>query len=499
MNLAALGYAGAMGTVALTFVFAAAFFVQTWRHRPRDAEYFIFGLLALCQATYAAAAAMGYLALGTDEAPALRATGNLASAAVVASLALLVHFALRYVRSRSERAVMRIVYPLMGVFGLLVVFDAWWLGEPTVETVALFGGSFPVLRARPTIVPIVFGLCEAIAFPAVILLLFRSYRSGRRESVAALVGSVLLLAAAVSDTLGAALGLFPAPPLLSLGFLFFAYVMSLTLVERYGRQSLALADREADLGRRSSELGRALAELEQTQADLVHAEQLAVVGEFAAVITHEVRNPMQIVTNAVSSLRRVRGVTDHTRSLLGIIEEEMVRLERLVSHLLDYARPVVPQTKLVDLEDLLLGCLSQVEPYPDVEASLGCAGEWPDLEADADLLRHAFDNLVQNALQAMDARGELRVRVARRRVDRVACAVIGFEDTGEGMTEQQIEQARMPFYTTRPSGTGLGLAICDRIVDAHGGRLVIASEGGRGTAISVLLPLAPGARLEGER
>src|SRR5690606_3365 len=102
------------------------------------------------------------------------------------------------------------------------------------------------------------------------------------------------------------------------------------------------ARRQLELEQRSEELAGALAELEQTHADLVHAEQLAVVGEFAAVITHEVRNPMQIVTSAVSSLRRVRGVTDHTRSLLGIIEEEMLRLERLVSHLLDYARPVVP-------------------------------------------------------------------------------------------------------------------------------------------------------------
>src|SRR5690606_654055 len=107
--------------------------------------------------------------------------------------------------------------------------------------------------------------------------------------------------------LGPAMGFFRAPPLLPIGFLAFAYAMSHTLVERYGARSQALARRQLELEQRSDELAGALAELEQTQADLVHAEQLAVVGEFAAVITHEVRNPMQIVTSAVSSLRRVRG------------------------------------------------------------------------------------------------------------------------------------------------------------------------------------------------
>src|SRR5690606_15192558 len=114
------------------------------------------------------------------------------------------------------------------------------------------------------------------------------------------------LATVANDILGPALGLFGAPPLLPIGFLAFAFAMGITLVNRYGSQSQALARRQTELEQRSRELASALAELEETQANLVHAEQLAVVGEFAAVITHEVRNPMQIVTSAVSSLRRVR-------------------------------------------------------------------------------------------------------------------------------------------------------------------------------------------------
>jgi signal transduction histidine kinase len=493
--MTALIYSGAVGMVAVTTFFAAAFFVQAWRHRRGDGEYFIFGLLALCVAVYSGVAAAVYARLGLEEAPHLRDLINVAATAIVASLALLIHFALRYLRSRWERTVMRVVYPLMTACALTVVLDAWWIDPMQVQLIAVAGVPLPVVRATPSWVAQLFFLVELLAYLVVVIGFATSYGAGRREMGAALIGSVALLASAVNDILGPAMGLYGAPPVLPFGFLAFAYAMSLTLVERYGARSHTLARQQLELERRSSELAAALAELEQTQADLVHAEQLAVVGEFAAVITHEVRNPLDIVTSAVTSLRLVRGVTDHTRSLLGIIEEEMLRLERLVSHLLDYARPVVPQQQPVDLQELLGGCLLALESFPDIEVTLASKGPWPDLEADGDLLRHAFDNLVQNAAQAMDGRGELRVRVARLWVRGVPCVVVGFEDTGEGMTEQQLEQATMPFYTSRPSGTGLGLSICDRIVEAHGGRLVIASERGAGTAISVILPLQPGARL----
>jgi signal transduction histidine kinase len=89
------------------------------------------------------------------------------------------------------------------------------------------------------------------------------------------------------------------------------------------------------------------------------------------------------------------------------------------------------------------------------------------------------------------------VRVAQRVIDDVDCIVVGVEDTGEGMTEHQLEQALSPFYTTRPSGAGLGLAICDRIVESHGGGLVISSELGVGTAVSVILPIHPDERVHG--
>src|SRR5690606_14189107 len=144
---------------------------------------------------------------------------NVGAAAAVASVALLIHFTLRFVRSRQERKVMRVVYPLMGIFAVTVGLDLWWAGPMRIETMPFWGVSLPVIRATPSWVPMLFFACEAIVYPAVIVTFARNYRSGRRESAAALGGTVLLLATVANDILGPALGLFGAPPLLPIGFL----------------------------------------------------------------------------------------------------------------------------------------------------------------------------------------------------------------------------------------------------------------------------------------
>jgi hypothetical protein len=115
--------------------------------------------------------------------------------------------------------------------------------------------------------------------------------------------------------------------------------------------------------------------------------------------------------------------------------------------------------------------------------AVGGARVW----ADSNLLRQVFDNLIENAMQAMEFGGTLTVRVRPAGADFVAVEII---DTGEGMDSAVRARAKDPFFTTRPSGTGLGLAIVDRIVGAHGGRIEIDSRAGEGTKVSVELPAA---------
>jgi signal transduction histidine kinase len=174
---------------------------------------------------------------------------------------------------------------------------------------------------------------------------------------------------------------------------------------------------------------------------------------------------------------------------LEILDEETRRLNRLVSDLLRYARPVNVQRSQIALRDLLERALAvAAETAKAVEIELQMEAHEGRLWGDANLLRQVFDNLIDNAVQAMSAGGRLTIRVrpsSREGADGLGVDII---DTGEGMDTQVQSRALDPFFTTRPSGTGLGLAIVDRIIEAHGGALDIESRAGEGTTVTVFLP-----------
>ncbi len=489
--------AGGFLAAGLTFLLGGGFFLEAWRHRRSDREYLMFGLATMSLGGYSASVGGIFIAVGLGAWESFPAFADLAFGFSASSSALLLDFAMCYVGS-SRRAVASASYAFAAVAGCVAWLGYWRVsGLPTMSSVEVLGLSLPAMHVELTWLGK--GLGAGLLAMVVVTcryLIVDLFRSGSQRSGFVVFGAGLLLLTFAHDIAALGFGLFKSVSLIALGFLVFVYGVAITLVSRYGQLSQQLELHEIELGARSDELSLSLEELQRTQEELVHSEQLAVVGEFAAVITHEVRNPMTIVNNAVTSLRRVDLVTDNTRTLLGIIEQEMLRLERLVSHLLSYARPLVPQRQAVELSALLDGCLTGAErAHPDVEIAVACEGPWPTVYVDPDMMTQVVHNVATNAIQAMDARGELSVHVARRRVDGVRSIIIGFEDTGEGMTEHQLEQAMSPFYTTRPGGTGLGLAICERIIDVHGGMLVVSSDRGVGTAVSVILPEKPDERL----
>jgi signal transduction histidine kinase len=134
--------------------------------------------------------------------------------------------------------------------------------------------------------------------------------------------------------------------------------------------------------------------------------------------------------------------------------------------------------------DLSLAVASDDGRIPKV---LGVEPNVPMVLADPNLLRQAFDNAVANAVHAVEGEGEIEVSVGRRVVDGVDSVEIRFADDRQGMNDDVCAQARAPLFTTRSTGTGLGLSIVERIVQAHGGRLTIASQPGAGTSVSVTL------------
>ena len=315
----------------------------------------------------------------------------------------------------------------------------------------------------------------------------RAYLAGRRDEIGIVVGAGFLLVTLLGETTRA-LGVLAGPSLAPLGFV--ALVMGITtrLFSHHRGTARELTSRRGELAMRTRELEKSNVALRHAREQLVQKEQLATVGERAAVIAHEVRNPLGIIANAVSNLRKAT-VTEPARAdLLGILDDETTRLNRIVTDLLRYARPLTVQRARIAVNELLERALQLVEKGEGIKVELHVEARDARVWADPNLLRQAFDNLVGNAVQAMESEGTLTVRIRSATVDGEERLAVDIVDTGEGMDTAVRKRAKDPFFTTRPAGTGLGLAIVDRIIAAHGGQLEISSRAGEGTRVTVLLP-----------
>lgn len=181
--------------------------------------------------------------------------------------------------------------------------------------------------------------------------------------------------------------------------------------------------------------------------------------------------------------------------LLGILDEETDRLNRLVRDLLAYARPVAPKGASVEVAAVVeraieLARAGRKETAERTDFDVDLSGGPTSVRGEEELLRHAMVNVLDNALQAMSPHGGvLRVRAARTLLQGQPAAALSFSDTGEGMDTLVRAKALDPFFTTRAAGTGLGLAIVDRVVRNHGGALEIDSIPGSGTTVTLTLPL----------
>jgi signal transduction histidine kinase len=262
----------------------------------------------------------------------------------------------------------------------------------------------------------------------------------------------------------------------------------MSLLSRYAALRLRLEERAAEHKKRSAELAKSYAELRAAQAEIVRKEQLAAVGELSAVIAHEVRNPLAIITNAVATLRREGLAEDDRQTLLGILDEESLRLNRLVGDLLVYTRPVRCNRQTVSVREIVERTLMLTQGKTELHVSLVEPEPTDKIQADPMLLRQVFENIVNNAMQAMPTGGSLTVSVKPHVEESVSGVQVSFVDTGEGMDTAVRDRAFDPFFTTRAAGTGLGLAIVARIVNAHGGKLQIISDEGAGTEVRIFLP-----------
>lgn len=266
-------------------------------------------------------------------------------------------------------------------------------------------------------------------------------------------------------------------------------LMALSSNRRLRHQFQATTD---ELLVRTAELELSTLELAQMQAQILRRQQLAAVGEFSAVIAHEVRNPLAIIKNAVSALRRGES-NAHQPELLSILDEEVTRLQRLVSDLSTYTRPLVPALVATRLEPLVQQVIARTrtanEALSRIAVRVSVHDDASEVLGDPSLIEMAFANVLANAAQATGDGGTITVE-AQRYDDNGRGVELRVTDTGTGMTPDVVEKAREPFFTTRSTGTGLGLAIVDRVMRAHNGQFGIRSTE-RGTCITLRFPTDP--------
>jgi two-component system sensor histidine kinase PilS (NtrC family) len=231
-----------------------------------------------------------------------------------------------------------------------------------------------------------------------------------------------------------------------------------------------------------------LTEFRRMEEAMRRADRLAVVGGLAAGLAHEVRNPLAAMCGSIELLSLSPALGDNERRLMHVVRSEGERLEALVKDFLAFAKPASPHLAAVDAVPLVRetvevfrreATLKGISLALDVDASV-----W--LSVDANQIKSVLWNLLGNARDATDAGGRIAVRLKRQ----IGQALLEIEDSGQGISAEDLPRIFDPFFTTKSGGTGLGLAIVHRVVEAHGGRIAVRSEPGRGSIFSVTLPLA---------
>ena len=226
------------------------------------------------------------------------------------------------------------------------------------------------------------------------------------------------------------------------------------------------------------------------EAKLTRAEHLAELGQLAASLAHEIKNPLAGISGAIQIMRDAIPRDDAHQPILGEILAQVRRLDETVKDLLQYARPSAPRRTTVSLREAVERVVNVVQKGASPERILVACEEEPgdtELLADRGQIEQLIMNLVLNAVHATEQGGDVRVVIKPERQR----LVLQVEDTGKGMTPAVLAQAFEPFFTTKARGTGLGLSICRRIADAHQAEITLVSQLGEGTTVTVVLPRRP--------
>ena len=250
-----------------------------------------------------------------------------------------------------------------------------------------------------------------------------------------------------------------------------------------------LAETKAEVERWNLELEdevrRRTQELSDAQEQLLRSERLATIGQLAASVGHELRNPLGVVSNSLYFLKlKLKSDDEKVKKHLATMQRELARSDKIISDLLDFSRRREPSFAPTDLNGVVEEALSKV-PIPEGVQVVKETAALPTVMADAAQLESILINLISNGVQSMPEGGTLTVKTARNN----RSVELDVSDTGVGIAKENLEKIFEPLFTTKSKGIGLGLSVTKRFVENHGGSVRVKSKVNRGSTFTIRLPI----------
>ncbi|MGC9196830.1 MAG: ATP-binding protein, partial [Syntrophobacteraceae bacterium] len=259
-----------------------------------------------------------------------------------------------------------------------------------------------------------------------------------------------------------------------------------TLSESFNSMAEDLSSLIDSLKQKEMSLRRAYDELMQTEKQLVQSEKMAAIGELVAGVVHEMRNPLSSVKLNFQIIGRSlsRPTPLHEHYSIGL--DQITQLEKMLSSLLDYSKPISFEKVPFRLETVLAESMLQLQPLTkDRAIEVLKQGPIANVLGDPEQIRQVFTNIVKNAIESAGPSGKVEVTLKTAGENTNNIPIVEVRDNGPGISQQDIKRIFQPFFTTKRDGTGLGLSIVKKIMEAHGFRVSVFSEEGAGTVVSL--------------